>query len=136
MQREFNKALETAQALFDPDYSMRCQVFSCAFLKGRLIAVGRNQNKTHPLNLVNVWKFDNGEIHRDKKQCAELSLFLKLKKTTNIPFNRITIVNIRLDKHRNIKMSHPCPSCVNLEKFLSPKAFYYSNNSGQFERYS
>lgn len=135
MNREFNKALETAQALFDPNYPMRCQVFSCAFVKGRLIAVGRNQDKTHPLNLRNILRFDNGEIHRDKKQCAELSVFLHLKKTTNIPFSKISIINIRLDKNKNVKMSRPCNSCRSLISYCLPKAVYFTNDFGQFEKY-
>lgn len=135
MQREFNKALETAQALFDPNYPIRCQVFSFAFHRSRLIAVGRNQDKTHPLNLVNVLRFNTGEIHRNKLTCAELNLCQKLKRTTNIPFNRITVVNIRLDKNRNIRMSRCCGSCQSLFGYLQPKAVYFTNDFGQFEKY-
>lgn len=135
MNREFNKALETAQALFDPNYPLRCQVFSCAFVKGRLIAVGRNQDKTHPLNLVNVLRFNTGEIHRDKLTCAELNLAIRLKRTTNISFDKITIVNLRLDKNRNIRMSRPCGSCSGLFRYLQPKAVYFTNDFGQFEKY-
>lgn len=135
MQREFNKALETAQALFDPNYPIRCQVFSFAFFRGRLIAVGRNQDKTHPLNLINVLRFNTGEIHRNKLTCAELNLAIRLKRTTNIPFDKITIVNVRLDKNRKVKMSRPCNSCSSLCAFIQPKALYYTNDFGQFEKY-
>lgn len=135
MNYEFRKSLETAAALFDPDYPIRCQVFSFAWSRGRLIAVGRNQNKTHPLNLINVLRFDTGEIHRDKLTCAELSLAIKIKKTTNIPFEKITIVNVRLDKNKNVKMSRPCNSCSSLCAFIQPKALYYTNDLGVFEKY-
>ena len=135
MQREFNKALETAQALFDPNYHTRVQVFSFGFHRGRLIAVGRNKDKTHPLNLINVLRFNTGEIHREKGICGELSLFLLLKKTTNIPFDKISIVNVRLDKNRNVKMSRPCPSCNSLLAFTKPKAVYFTNDLGVFEKY-
>ena len=135
MNYEFRKSLETANALFDPDYPIRCQVFSFGWAKGRLIAIGRNQDKTHPLNLVNVLRFDTGEIHRNKLTCAELSLALKLKKTTNIPFSKITIINVRLDKNRNVKMSRCCGSCQSLFRFLKPKNVFFTNNSGQFEEY-
>lgn len=135
MQREFTKALETAQALFDPNYHTRVQVFSFGFHRGRLIAVGRNKDKTHPLNLVNVLRFDTGEIHRDKGCCAELGLFLRLKKTTNIPFDKISIVNVRLDKGRNVRMSRPCPSCNSLVAYCGPKALYYTDDNGNFQKY-
>lgn len=135
MQREFNKALEMAQALFDPNYHTRVQVFSFGFHRGRLIAVGRNKDKTHPLNLRNVLRFDTGEIHREKGICGELSLFLTLKKTTNIPFNKIVIVNVRLDKNRNVKMSRPCNSCSSLCAFIQPKALYYTDDNGVFQKY-
>jgi hypothetical protein len=132
---EFKKSIETALALFEPDYASRCQVFSFCYLKGRLLAVGRNSKKTHPLNLVNVLRFDTGEIHRDKGCCAELSVALKIKKTTNTPFSKITIINVRLDKNKNIKMSRPCNSCNSLISYLKPKNVFYTNNSGQFEEY-
>ena len=135
MQYEFRKSLETAAALFDPDYPLRCQVFSFGWVKSRLIAVGRNQDKTHPLNLINVLRFDTGEIHRNKLTCAELNLCQKLKRTTNIPFDKITIVNLRLDKNRKVKMSRPCNSCRSLISYCSPKALYYTDDNGNFQKY-
>lgn len=135
MNYEFRKSLETAAALFDPDYPLRCQVFSFGWFKKRLIAVGRNQDKTHPLNLVNVLRFDTGKIHRDKGVCSELNLILRLKKTTNIPFDKITIVNVRLDKNKNVKMSRCCNSCQSLIRYIQPKALYYTNDLGIFEKY-
>lgn len=135
MNYEFRKSLETAAALFDPDYPLRCQVFSFGWFKKRLIAIGRNQDKTHPLNLINVLRFDTGEIHRNKGCCAELGLCQKIKKTTNIPFNKITVVNVRLDKNSKVKMSRPCNSCFSLFRYLKPKSVYFTNDFGKFEEY-
>ena len=130
----FNKSLEIANALWEKDCKIRCQVFSMAFWKSRLLAVSKNNARTHPLNLRNPIYF-NGIRYDDKGSCAELNLFIKLRNTTNIPFSKITIVNVRLDRNKRIAMSRPCISCSNLIKYLAPKNVYFTNEYGEFEIY-
>ena len=131
----FDKSIEIARADFDPNCEMRCQVWSFAFLRTRLVCFGRNQNKTHPLNLKNKLTFHGGGFHINKGMCAELGLFLKIKKT-NLDFSRLTVINVRLDKHKNICMSAPCNSCKSLINFAQPNRLFFTNNVGQFEEYS
>lgn len=127
----FQKSIELALADFELDYENRVQVFSFAWLRNRLVGMAKNDNRTHPLNLINGFKFRN----QSKGSCAELRLFLKIKNRTNIPFNKLDIINVRLTRNLEVRMSHPCPSCVNLIKYLRPKSLYYSNDLGKFERY-
>lgn len=132
---EFSRSIEFARAAFDPEPAMRVQVFSMAWYKGRVLAMGQNKPKTHPLNLINILRFNTGEIHRNKCICAELNLFLKLKRTTNVSFDKLTICNVRLDKNGQIKNSRPCLSCDNLLKYTKPKKLFYTNEGGNWEEY-
>lgn len=132
----FSKSVELAQADFTPNALTRCQVFSYAWYKGRVIAMGRNSAKTHPVNLRNPLTFSDGKIHSEKGSCAEWGLCRKLVSRTNIPFDKIKVVNVRLDKARNVKNSRPCSSCSGLFRFFAPKEVWFSNNFGEFERYS
>lgn len=130
----FNKSLELANALWEQNCKIRCQVWSFAFWKGRLLAVSKNNARTHPLNLRNPI-YVQGRLLDTRGSCAELGLFIKLRNTTNIPFNKITIVNVRLDRNKRIAMSRPCLSCSNLIKYLNPRNLFYTNDLGCFEKY-
>ncbi len=130
----FNKSLELSLALWEPDYELRCQVFSFAFYKGRVLVMARNTAKTHTLNLRNPI-FAQGKRLEMKGCCAELNLFIKLRNTTNVPFNKLTIVNVRLDKNKRVCMSRPCISCSNLIKYLNPRNVYFTNENGEFVNY-
>lgn len=133
--REFQRSIEYARADFDYNFVVRCQVWSFAWYKGRILAVAKNDNKTHPLNLINKLNFSDGNTHFTKGKCAELVLFLRLKNKTNVSFSKITIINVRIDKNGNVCMARPCVSCKNLIAFMKPKAVYFSNDTGSVERY-
>lgn len=133
--KEFNKSIDLAYALYEKDYEVRCQVFSFGWFKGRIVAIGRNRLKTHTLNLRNPIRDLNNRIINEKSTCAELNLFIKLRNKTNIPFNKISIYNVRLDRNLQVKNSRPCLSCDSLISFLSPREIYFTNDSGNFERY-
>jgi hypothetical protein len=136
MQYEFKKSLEIAYAEFDFDFDLRVQVFSFGWYKNKLICIGKNKNKTHPLNKIkNPLFFDDGKIHDCKTTCAELDLFLKLKNKTNIPYNKLTIVNVRIDRNLKIRNSKFCKSCKSLMQYMKPKKMYYTTNEGIFNQY-
>lgn len=136
MHKIFNKCIELANALFEPNYEARCQVFSFGFYGNCLLAVGRNKIKTHTWNVRNPLVFKNtGEIYKNKGICAECHLFLQIKNKTNIPYKEIKVINVRITKDRTIKNSRPCSSCSNWLKVLQPKFLYFTNDLGIFERY-
>lgn len=135
--KEFEKSRDLAFALWEPDYELRCQVFSFGWVKSHLIAVGRNRAKTHVLNLRNPLRCRRtNEIVPKTAVCAECDLFIRLRNRTNIPFNKITVVNVRLDRHLNVRNSRPCSSCESLLKVLTPKKLFYTADSGDFVEYS
>lgn len=137
MDKLINKSVELSIALWEPDYSEgRCQVFSYAFFKSRLIAVGRNKAKSHPINIRNPLILrHNGERCMTKGVCGELDLFIKIRNLTNIRFNKLNIINVRLDKNKIIKNSRPCSSCESLCKWMNPNSLYYSTDEGKFQIY-
>lgn len=136
MNYEFRKSIEIARAEFDPNYLCRCQHYSFAWYRGTLLAFAKNNPKTHPLNIRNPLKFHTGEINYTKGTCSELALFIKLKNKTNIPFSKITIINVRIDRNLNLSYSKPCNSCESLIRYIKPKTVFFTDFNGQFEQYT
>lgn len=139
--KTLNKSVELAQALFNPEKHIpRCFVASFGWYKNRIIGVGINSIKSNPINLRNpLFCRRTGDFIDKNSTCAELSLFLKIKNTTNIDFNKITIINVRLTRDGKIGNSKPCLSCKSLISFCEPKNLFYSLDSEindiKFEEY-
>lgn len=132
---KFLKSVELAQAMFDPE-SVINQHFSFAFFKDKILAIGRNSNKTHPYNLLNRKMGHNGkDISETSGVCSELSAVIRLKRITDIPFRKITLFNIRINKNRQVSMAHPCLSCKNLLSFCKFNEVYYSDWQGNLCQY-
>lgn len=121
------KAKELTYALYDPEWEPRCQHFSFIFLKGRIITIGKNSLKTDPTNLLNP-KFGAGT-------CSEWDAIKKFKNKTNISYNKVVIINTRLNRKKEISIARPCPGCSNLLRHINPRAVFYTNNIGEFEQY-
>jgi hypothetical protein len=81
-----------------------------------------------------VW-WNTTKILETKTTCAELDLFLRLKNKTNIPYNKLRIVNVRLDKNLKIRNSKCCRSCKSLIDYMKPKSMYYTTEEGIFKIY-
>lgn len=138
---KFQKSIELARALFNPaKHEPRCFVVSVGWVKSRIVGVGINSLKTHPANLRNpqFCRRTGARLSKDSS-CAELGLFLKIKNTTNIDFDKISIVNVRLTRDGKIGNSQPCVSCSSLVKFAQPKNLFYTLDSNfenpEFEEY-
>lgn len=138
---KFQKSIELARALFNPaKHEPRCFVVSVGWVKSRIVGVGINSLKTHPANLRNPQFCRRTGIRLEKTSCcSELNLFLKIKNTTNIDFNKISIVNVRLTRDGKIGNSKCCNSCSSLVKFVQPKNLFYTLDSNfenpEFEEY-
>ena len=138
---KFQKSIELARALFNPTkHEPRCFVVSIGWVKSRIVGVGINSLKTHPANLRNpqFCRRTGARLSKDSS-CAELGLFLKIKNTTNIDFDKISIVNVRLTRDGKIGNSMPCISCNSLYQYLQPKNLFYTLDSNfenpEFEEY-
>ena len=103
--------------------------------KGRIISIGQNSKKTHPTNLKNKKINREGiNISPIKGTCSELSAIKKLKALTNIPTDKCQLINIRINKNNQIRMSKPCVSCDNLLAYHSFQSVWFSDEKGEFKR--
>ena len=129
------RLVEVSLALYDPHHCHRS--FHICFLvcKNKIVSIGKNSLKTNPMNLRNPkYALDGTDISGTKSSCAEFDALMKLKKMTNIPFNKIKMYNIRLNKHKVLALAKPCMSCQSLMKFLGIREAWYTTNEGTFER--
>lgn len=67
--------------------------------KNRIVAVGTNKFKTHPLAVKHGYLF--GEMH------SELDAFLKCEKREDLE-----LWNFRFNRFGQMRMSRPCPKCM------------------------
>lgn len=131
----FNRSIEIARALFNPEtHNPRCFVCSVGFYKNKIIGIGINSDKSNPINLRNpLICRRTGEKIDKMSTCAELSLALTIKNRTNIEFDKINIVNVRLTRDGKLGNSRPCLSCFSLLQYLKPKNLFYTLDSEIFE---
>lgn len=132
----FDKIKEIAFA-FNPDlFPGRSLHLSFIVYKGRIISIGQNSKKTHPINLRNPKISKDGiDISRLRGTCSELSAVTRLKNLTNIPTNKCSLVNIRINKINEMRNSCPCNSCFSLLSYHSFRDIYFSNDKGEFEKF-
>jgi|SRR3990167_3767464 len=103
--------------------------------KGRIISIGQNSKKTHPINLKNrKINKDGVDISSFRGSCSEWNAISKLKNLTNIPAHKCFLVNIRINKNNEIGMSMPCNSCLKLLSFFNISRVFYSNQKGEFNQ--
>lgn len=131
----FDKVKEIAFAFDKNFFPGRNLHLSFLIYKGGIISIGQNSKKTHPINLKNRKINKNGvDISNFKGICSEWSAISKLKNLTNIPAHKCSLINIRINKNNEIKMSRPCNGCLKLIAFFNINNVFYSNEKGSFER--
>ena len=137
MTPNFNKIIELGYALYNPEtHPVRCFHFSVILYKNRLISAAVNSPKTHPINLRNPkYGYDNKNITDIKGSCSEMSACLKLKRISNIDFEKCSLINIRINRLGHLANSRPCSSCESLLNYFSFKDVFYTNDRGIFERF-
>jgi deoxycytidylate deaminase len=122
-----DKYISLAKAMMPIDLPARCYHVSFATYKGKIISIGFNSAKTNPINLKNRKKNSCGKDYSEQKMtCSELSCLKKVKNKTNIPFNKITLINVRIDRNGDVRCSKPCESCEKLIDFLGIKRILYT----------
>lgn len=137
MKINFEKYVEIFRAISPSmkEWEMRNLHITFAIYKNKLIAAEFNKKKTHTINLKNRKINELGkDISNTKYTCSEWRTLRYVKNKTNIPFGKIILINMRLDRNNRVCFSGPCMSCLNLIRFCSPKAVYYSNDMGEFKK--
>jgi hypothetical protein len=92
---------------------------SLIFHKKRLISVGANYFKTHPKAQELGYQFD--EMH------SELDAYRKLPR--NMKKKKLTLVNIRMNSNKELRISRPCEICEGWCVEVFDK-IYYTDNEG------
>jgi hypothetical protein len=128
---------DLAFSLMDSSSKKRCHHFSFIMHKGRIISIGQNNTKTHPINLINrkTSSKTGKDFSNEKHTCSEFNAILKFRKLTNINSSKCSIVNIRIDRNNNLAFAKPCMSCESLLKYFEFKNIYWSDHTGEIVKH-
>lgn len=131
-ERFLERLKDVALGLFDPEKPVN---FHCSFIiwRGRILAIGLNDVRTSPRNLLNP-KFgrDGKDLSPLRGSCSEWRALRRVQNTMNIPFKKTTMVNIRVGRDKRFRLSRPCESCRSLLKFFGLEKVLWTNDSGEF----
>jgi len=127
----FAKIKEISLALASKHPSdQRCRHFSFIVHKKRVLSIGFNSPKTHPINLkYNFVNKKNVPINDLVGTHSELSAVIKLGAED---CNGLVMVNTRINRNNAIDFSMPCSGCQSFLKTLNFKKIYYSDKNGNF----
>jgi hypothetical protein len=134
----FYKRLEdVAESLIDWNEAKRCRHFSFVVYKKRIVAIGTNLQKTHPVHLKNrkVSVRTGEDFSEQKHTCSEFNAIAKLKRLTNIDTKKCSLINLRYDRNKKLALACPCMSCKSLLKYFQFKNIFFSDNDGLYQMY-
>jgi hypothetical protein len=131
---QFKRLEDIALSLINWNDPIRCRHFSFILNKKKIVAIGMNQQKTHPTNLKNrKISVKTGLDFSDQKHiCSEFNAVVKLKNLTNIDTKRCTMVNLRYDRNKKLALASPCMSCISLLRYHEFKKIIWTNEEGNF----
>ena len=130
--KNLNKVIEISYALSGKyPFRQRCKHFSFIFDRNRLLSIGMNSPKTHPLNLkYNYINKQHNKISMLVGTHSELSAVIKLGYEN---YEGFTLINTRINRNDKLDYSHPCNGCMDMLKQLGFKKVYYTNKNSEFE---
>lgn len=128
----FKKVIEISYALAGKcSHNKRCKHFSFIFKGKRLVSIGVNSPKTHPLNLkYNYVNKQNHKISDLVGTHSELSAILKLGL---ISYKGYSIINTRINRNYKLDYSFPCNGCFDMLLNLNFDKIYYSTKNQEFD---
>ena len=131
----FNKIIEISYALITKHSAdLRCRHFSFILDRNRIISIGLNSLKTHPLNLkYNYVNKSNQNLSNIVGTHSELSAVIRLGEED---CSGLTLINTRINRNNKLDFSAPCNGCMDMIKQLNFEKIYYSNFVGSFEKIS
>lgn len=127
-----NRVAEISYALAGKcTHNKRCKHFSFIFKNKRLISIGTNSPKTHPLNLkYNYLNKQRNNISDVVGTHSELSAVIKLGLDDCSGF---TMVNTRINRNNKLDFSFPCNGCMEMIVQLGFHKVIYSTKDQKFE---
>ena len=112
---------------------VRVNLGCVAVYKGKVITMGHNSEKTHPIQMHYNQEFRNlnNEIWEKHSLHAEMMCLNKLENVIDFSeFNKVKLYIYRKTKSRPFGMSRPCPACMQRIKDLGIKNIFYTTNDG------
>ena len=104
----------------------RCKHFSFIVKRSTILSFGQNTyDKTHPLGKYLGYR--NASIH------SELAAIVNFQWDRE-ELQNCDIVNVRLNRHGQMRYAKPCPCCLHLLQNLGIKRAYYTNKNNNFTR--
>lgn len=122
--KHFSKARKVASV---SDFS-KIHVGCVAVYHGKIIGVGCNTNKTHPVQKYYNQFCGSSESYLPKLH-AEINCLNQIK-NLDINFSKVRLYIYRIRKDQPFGMSRPCPSCMAAIKDLGIREIYYTTNDG------
>jgi len=111
-------------------HNKRCKHFSFIFDNKRLLSIGCNSPKTHPLNLK--YNYRNKQKHNISDVVGTHSEMSSVIKLGYDNCSGLTIVNTRINRNNKLDNSQPCGGCMEMIKQLGFKKIVYSNKDQEF----
>ena len=99
-----------------------------AVYKGRIIGIGCNCNKTHPVQKI----YNDYRVQSDymlPKLHAEINCINQIKHL-DINFSKVKLYVYRVRNDRPYGLARPCPSCMAAIRDLGIRDIYYTTNDG------
>ena len=131
----FDKIVEVTYALINKhNADLRCRHFSFILDRNRIISIGMNSTKTHPMNLKYNYINKNKEKISDIVGThSELNAVIKLGIED---CSKLTLVNTRINRNNLLDHSAPCNGCSDMIKQLNFKNVYHTDSQADFVQYN
>lgn len=130
--KALKKAIEVSYAFAGKrPHPQRCRHFSFIMDGLKVVSMGVNSPKTHPLNL----RFNY--VNRDRDSIASLvGTHSELNAVTKIGRDAcrgLVLVNTRINRNDDLDCSRPCPGCTDMIRRLGFRAVFHTVKGGGFE---
>jgi len=129
--KNLSRAVEISYAFAGKrSLKQRCRHFSFIFDRSRLVSMGVNNYKTHPLNM----RYNYVNRHNHRISCfvgthSEMSAVIKLGEDC---CKGLTLVNTRINRKNELDYSCPCKGCLDMIVKLGFKSVFYTTKDMKF----
>jgi hypothetical protein len=127
-----SRAVETSYAFAGrKDHPQRCRHFSFIFDGCKIVSMGVNSPKTHPMNLrFNYTNRNRVKISSLVGTHSEMNAVMKFGLWD---CRGLLLVNTRVNRNDELDSSRPCPGCMDMISSLGFKAVLHTVKGGWFE---
>lgn len=133
--KNIKKAVEISYAFVGKHRAhKRCRHFSFIFDRGKLLVMGVNSYKTHPLNM----KFNY--INKQKDKIGSIvGTHSEMNAVVKMGFKNcedLIMINTRINRNDRLDLSCPCNGCRDMMLKLGFSKVFFSTKNGNFESLS